>query len=110
MVGVTFYYYQCHDAKCIYVLTGHAHWQRLKKQYLLCKCNRGDGARNLNHVCTFILDKEQEELYDKAEKKSKKHKHDPNYTEVEHCEWVADNDNGVSHFGLHLSLLPRSSI
>ena len=68
MEGVTFYYYQCHDAKCIYVLTGHANWNRLNKPYLLCKCNKGDGGRDNNHVCTFISDDEQEELYDKAEK------------------------------------------
>ena len=64
--GATFYYYQCHDAKCIYVLTGHAHFTRLKKPYLLCKCDRGDGARDPNHVCTFISDNEQVELYDKG--------------------------------------------
>ena len=30
--------------------------------------------------------------------------------EVKHCEWVADNNDGVSNFGLHPSLLLRSSI
>ena len=110
MEGVTFCYYQCHDAKCIYVLTGHGNWNRLKKPFLLCKCNKGEAARDINHVCTFILDDKQELLYDKAEKQWKKHQDDPKYTEAEHREWVADNNDGVSNFGLHPSLLPRSSI
>ena len=95
MKSVTFYYYQCHDVKCIYVLTGHANWNQLKKPYLLCKCNKGDGARDNNHVCTFISDKEQEVLYGKAEKQWKKHEDNPNYTEVEHCERVANNNDGI---------------
>ena len=57
-----------------------------------------------------ISDNEQEELYDKAEKQWKKHKHNPNYTEAEHREWVADKNEGVSHVGVNPSLLPRSSI
>ena len=64
----------------------------------------------MNHVCTFISDDEQEELHDKSEKQWKKHEQDPNYTEAEHREWVADNNEGVSHVGVHPSLLPRSSI
>ena len=108
--GATFYYYQCHDAKCIYVLTGHAHFTRLKKPYLLCKCDRGDGARDPNHVCTFISDNEQVELYDKAEEQWNRHEHDPNYTEDEHREWVANKNDGVSNRGVHPLLLVQSSI
>ena len=55
MEGVTFCYYQCHGVKCIYVLTGHGNWNQLKKTFLLCKYNKGDAARDKNHVYTFIL-------------------------------------------------------
>ena len=67
MEGVTFCYYQCHDTTFIYELTGHGNWNRLKKSFLLCKCNKGNAARDKNHVCTLILDNKQELLYDKAE-------------------------------------------
>ena len=59
---------QCHDEKCIYVLIGHGNWNQLKKPFLLCKCSKGEAARDINHVCRFITDDEQELLYDKAEK------------------------------------------
>ena len=49
-------------------------------------------------------------MYDKAENQWKKHQDNPNYTETEHREWVANIKDGISNFGLHLSLLPRSSI
>ena len=110
MEGVTFCYYQCHDAKCIYILRGHGNWNRLKKPFLLCKCNKGEAVRDINHVCTFILDDEQEVLYGKAENQWKKRQHDQKYTEAEHRKWVADHNDGVLNFGLHPSLLPRSSI
>ena len=86
MEGVTFCYYQCHDVKCFYVLTGYGNWNQLKKTFLLCKCNKGKVARDVNHVCTLISDNEQELLYDKAENQWKKHKDNLNYTEVEHRE------------------------
>ena len=73
MVGVTFCYYQCHDVRCIYVLTGHGSWNRLQKPFLLYKCNKGEAARDINHVCLFISDNKQELLYDKAENQLKTH-------------------------------------
>ena len=110
MEGFTFCYYQCYNVKCMYVLTGHGNQNRLKKLFLLCKCHKGKAARDINHLCTFILDNKQELLYDKAKNQWKKHQENPNYTEAEHCKWMAHNNDGVSNFGLHPSLLPRSSI
>mmetsp|Transcript_47895 Transcript_47895/g.55257 ORF Transcript_47895/g.55257 Transcript_47895/m.55257 type:complete len:104 (+) Transcript_47895:1865-2176(+) len=101
MEGVTFCYYQCHDVKCINELTGHGNWNQLNKPFLLCKYIKGDGARDKNHVCTFILDNKQEVLNDKAENQWKKHQDDPSYTEAEHCEWLADHDDGVSYYIRH---------
>jgi len=108
--GVTFYYYQYHYVKYIYVLTGYGNWNQLNKPYLLCKYNKGDGARDKNHVCTFISDNEQEVLYGKAENQWKERQDDPKYTEAKHREWVANHNDSVSNFGLHPSLFPRSSI
>ena len=62
MEGVTFCYYQCHDATCIYELTGHGNWNQLKKPFLLCKCNKGNTARDKNYTCTLILNNKQELL------------------------------------------------
>ena len=64
----------------------------------------------MNRVCLLTLDDKQELLYDKVENQWKKYLDNPNYTESEYCEWVADNKDGVSNFELHPSLLPRRSI
>ena len=53
MEGVTFCYYQCHDAKCIYVLINHRNWNRLKKPFLLCKSNKGEGSTRYQS-CMYI--------------------------------------------------------
>jgi len=47
------------------------------------------------------LDNKQEVLNDKAENQWKKHQDDPSYTEAEHCEWLADHDDGVSYYIRH---------
>ena len=104
--GCTFCYYQVHDAKLIYMLCQHAQWSRILKPFLLCKCNRGEGARNKNHVCSIVLDAEQLILYNKSEAKWNKNKSSPNYTEEVHQLWVVEKNYGISKQGIHPNLLP----
>ena len=69
LAGCTFLYYQVHDAKLINLVTQHAQWSRNKKPFLLCKCDKGEGARNKDHICSLISDIEQVLLSNKAESK-----------------------------------------
>ena len=85
-------------------------WSRILKPFLLCKYDRGQAARNKNHVCSIILDVEQLILYNKSEVKWNKTKSDPNYTEEVHRLWAAEKNCGVSNQGIHPTLLPRSTI
>mgnify|MGYP005698273357 CR=1 FL=1 len=55
--GCTFSYYQVHDAKTL----------------LLCKRDKGEGARKKNnHICSLVTDVEQILLYNKLEKVEQK--------------------------------------
>ena len=104
--GYTFCYYQVHNAKLIYMICQHAQWSQILKPLFLCKCNRGQAARNKNHVCSIISDAEQVILYNKSEARWNKKKSDPNYTEKVHRLWVAEKNCGVSNQGIHPTLLP----
>ena len=94
LAGCTSSYYQIHDAKLICLLTQHAQWSRNKKPFLLCKCDKGEGARNKDHICSLVSDTEQVLLYNKAETKWNKNKMNPKYTEEEHHLWIAENNDG----------------
>ena len=41
--------YDMHDGKMLYLLTQHSLWNRKNHPFLLCKCKRGAGARDINH-------------------------------------------------------------
>ena len=40
----------------MYLCTGHSHWSRLDKPFLLCKCKRGDHEDTVNAVCEMLSD------------------------------------------------------
>ena len=114
--GCSFKFHQMHDAKFAYTLTAHAGWGSTNSPYLLCGCNKGEGVGNDKHVCTLISDTEQLVLYEQAEQqwltidsKSADTKIQKKEKE-QYKKWISNNNNGVSHFGLHLSLLPLSAI
>ena len=56
-----FNFYDMHDAKMLYLMTQHLLWNRKNHPFLLCKCSRGDGVLNNNHVCKIIDHNEQVE-------------------------------------------------
>ena len=114
--GCQFFYYQMHVAKFSYTLTSHAGWGASKSPFLLCDCNKGEAVGNKEHVCHMITDTEQLEFYEKSaaewattstntidKKQQIKEKE-------KHRKWVSRHNKGISHCGIHPSLLPLSII
>ena len=60
--------YDIHDAKMLYLLTGHSLYTRTHKLFILCGCRRGEGVRNETHVCNIIFDDKQAVYWGKTEK------------------------------------------
>ena len=60
--------YELHDGKMIYLLTGHALYNRKFHPFVLCKCMRGDGLKE-GHVCKIISHEETVQMWDKSKKR-----------------------------------------
>ena len=56
----------------------------LRNLSYFCKCNKGNGEKDENHICTLFLNKEQELLlYNKAQKYCNNNWHNLKYIEIE---------------------------
>ena len=108
----TYWYYDLHDGKMLYLLTQHSQWSRKNSPFLLCRCNRGEGViNNANHVCKKILHSEQQRLYARSKRRWEyKRNQGPDYSVKNHMDWVDIQNDGVSHFGIEPDLLPRDSL
>ena len=60
-----------HDAKMLYLITQHSSWARKNHPFLLCKCNRGNGVVDENHVCEIIDHDNQLKYFDRSKKDGK---------------------------------------
>ena len=105
-----------HDRKMSHLLTGHSLHNRRHHPLLLCKCQRGQGCIDENHWCVLIPHEEQIELWDRSKKRWDRRtsadqvlKKGP-HTEKNHMDWIDEHNFGVSHLGLHPSLLRRDNI
>ena len=84
--------------------------------FLLCKCNRGSGVVDENHVCEIIDHDNQLKYFDRSKKRWERRKSNNKkeskeiYTIKDHADWVDNNNFGVSHFGLSPLLLKRENI
>ena len=109
-------YYDLHDGKMLYLLTQHSAWNRKEHPFILCECTKGKGVvNNQVHQCKIISNDEQVLLYENSKKQYEKYsrraiRKGKEYTKKEHMDWVDVNNKGVSHFGIHPSLLPRDSL
>ena len=106
-----YFFYDLHDGKMLYLLTQHAQWNRKFHPFLLCKCKRGEGVSDPNHVCKIIDKSEQLTLYDRSKSRwERKKARDPTYNFGKHMNWIDENNHGCSHFGIHPELLPRKNL
>ena len=105
-----------HDAKFSYTITAHVGWSSVKSPFLLCGCNRGEGVGNEKHECKFITKEEQLLVYEASAKHWQTIKTpttDPKVQEKEKStlkKWAQRYNKGITHFGLHPSLLSLSVI
>ena len=105
--------YDMHDGKMLYLITQHSLYNRKYKPFLLCKCSRGDGVQNRDHKCKLLNDHEQEYFYARSQKKWKRKvsSSDGNsYTKKYHMDWVDNDNEGSSHFGISPHLLRISNL
>ena len=107
-------YYSMHECKMLYLLTQHLLWNRKNYPFLLCKCKCGQGIRDPNHVCRMRSHEDDIALWDKSkqrwDRKHKKLKEGEVYSCKHHLDWVDIYNEGVSHFGIHPTLFPRTEI
>eukprot|EP00551_Chaetoceros_affinis_P016131 CAMPEP_0203712330 /NCGR_PEP_ID=MMETSP0091-20130426/69973_1 /ASSEMBLY_ACC=CAM_ASM_001089 /TAXON_ID=426623 /ORGANISM="Chaetoceros affinis, Strain CCMP159" /LENGTH=776 /DNA_ID=CAMNT_0050590301 /DNA_START=350 /DNA_END=2681 /DNA_ORIENTATION=- len=106
------FFYDLHDGKMLYLLTQHSAWNRKYKPFLLCNCLRGEGVTgNEEHRCVKISHENQIVSYQRSRRRwDLKTRRDQSYTLKKHMDWIDQNNNGISHFGLHPDLLPRDGI
>ena len=105
--------YDLHDGKMLYLLTQHSLFNRKHHPFLLCKCQRGAGVTDVNHICEPISNGEQIHRYKRSERRwnNKRNKVGENmYMYKDHMDWIDTDNIGISHFGLHPNLLPRHLI
>ena len=111
----TYYYYDMHDCKMLYLLCQHSLWNRKHKPFLLCNCKRGEGVINNNtHQCVERSHQNEIDLYDRSLKRWERKRARLNegecYNYKQHTDCVDEFNEGVSHFGVHPELLPRNEI
>ena len=107
------FFYDLHDGKMLYLLTQHSLWNRKTKPFLLCSCSRGEGVENnLDHRCKIINHNDQVKYYQLSKDKFEQMETSTTtkYTLKQHLKWVDEENEGISHFGVHPDLMPRHNI
>ena len=103
-------HYAMHDGKMIYALAQLSQYSRKHHPFLLCKCKHGEGVNNANNVCTLLTEEENLKYYDRSKKRFNSRKHLPKYYDGKHRDWCDENNFGITHCGILLTLLPRENI
>jgi hypothetical protein len=99
--------YDCHDGKMIYQLLQCSMWNRKHSPFIICKCSRNEGVENNGtHQCNIFSDQEYEDLWNRSKRRWQLKA----TTEATHRDWCDLNNFGVTHFGIHPSLFPISTI
>ena len=100
----------------LHFLTAHSSYNRRHHPFLLCKCQIGQGCIDENHECVLIPHEEQINHWDRSKRRWDRRtsadqvlKKGP-YTQKNHMDWIDEHNFGISHFGLHPSLLRRDNI
>ena len=96
----------------LYLLTQHSQWNRKFNPFLLCTCARGEGVySNRTHQCQIKSHDAQISSYERSKRRwDLKRTRTPDYTVKDHMDWIDENNDGCSHFGIDPSLLPRDGI
>ena len=110
---VCFNFFEMHDAKMLYILTQHSLYNRKYHPFLLCKCHRGDGVKDRQHVCEKLTNEEQMHHYDRSKRRWDRKLGgivSGNYAIKDHKDWCDKENVGVTHFGVDPKQLPNDHI
>ena len=105
--------YDLHDGKMLYLLTQHSLFNRKHHPFLLCKCHRGEGVTDSEHVCTPILHADQIKYWERSKRRwDNKRERSGNdaWSKKQHMDWIDTDNFGISHFGFHPDELRRDSL
>ena len=64
--GINLKILELHDGKMAYLLTQHSLYSRKHNPFLLCCCDRGQGARSKNHTCVQLSHSDQVKYYERS--------------------------------------------
>jgi hypothetical protein len=99
--------YDCHDGKMIYQYLQCSPWNRKHHPFILCKCKRNIGVKNNeDHECEIFTDEEYSRLWIR----SKRHYDHKKPDDASHRDWCNSENFGVTHFSIHPSKSPVSTI
>ena len=108
------FFFELHDGKMHYLLTQHSLFNRKHYPFLLCKCQRGQGVKDINHKCELISQEETLRLHDRSLRKWTRKRGIPaighKWTVKLHMVWVDEKNYGISHFGIHPNTLRRDRL
>ena len=108
------FFFELHDGKMHYLLTQHSLFNRKHYPFLLCKCQRGQGVKDINHKCELISQEETLRLHDRSLRKWTRKRGIPTvgdkWTVKLHMDWVDEKNFGISHFGIHPNTLRRDRL
>lgn len=102
--GTNLPFYDMADAKAVYSLLGHSHWQRKHHPFLGCACSKGDGGKH-NHICVQWTDETYSEKSEKSKLRWSKREaisriRKAPYTIEDHKDWCDQKNDGICHFGV----------
>ena len=108
-------FYNLHDGKMLYLLTAHSLHNRRHHPFYFASVN-SQGCINENHECVLIPHEKQSDHWDRSKRRWERRTSADQivskgpYTVKKHMDWIDENNFGISHFGLHPSLLRRDNI
>ena len=102
--GINLPFYDMADAKALYSLLGHSHWQRKHRPFLGCACSKGDGGKD-DHICVQWTNETYSEKFKKSKLRWSKREaiarlRKVPYTIEDHKDWCDQKNDGICHFGV----------
>jgi len=107
------FFYDLHDGKMLYLSTQHSLFNRKHHPFLLCKCQRGQGLVDSEHICEPISHTEQVRFWERSKRRwdSKRSRSGAaSWSMKNHVDWIDENNVGISHFVFHPNELRRDSL
>ena len=89
------HFYEVHDGKAAFNMSGKSKWNRLFHPMLLCYCRRGEKVADPSKKCSLITQNDMIKYV--AISKEKKESED--WSDKQHRDWCDVSNYGITHFG-----------